>query len=42
MSEDFIAKNRTIHPHEDPIYEQLCNIIRKVGISGSRFKKNEV
>lgn len=40
MSEDFIAKNRTAHPDQEPIYEQLCNIIRSVGGISGKFKKH--
>lgn len=36
MSQDFIAKNRTIHPQQQPIYEQLFSIISKAGIPGSK------
>lgn len=39
MSEDFINKNRTVHPESEPIYEQLFNIIKKAGI-GAIFKRN--
>jgi hypothetical protein len=40
ISQDFIRKNRTIHPESEPVYEQLFAIIKKAGI-GMKFAKND-